>query len=200
LGQGSILTVTSYPNRTSPVLRGKWILENVLGAPAPAPPPNVPALNENTPGLAVLSVRERLEQHRADPACSGCHAVMDPLGFSLENFDATGRYREQDASGIIDSSGQLADGTPVDSALSLQQALMRNPEYFVDNFTEKLLTYALGRGLEHYDMPVVRQITRQAQTDEYRFSAIIRGIVNSVPFRMKAANESVSRVNTASTQ
>lgn len=188
LGQGSVLTVTSYPNRTSPVLRGKWVLENLIGAPPPSPPPNVPALNENTPGLAALSVRDRLIQHRADPACSGCHAVMDPLGFSLENFDAIGRYRAKDASGAIDSSGELADGTPVTNALSLEQTLMQHPEYFVDTFTEKLLTYALGRGLEYYDMPVVRTITKQAENDDYRFSAIIKGIVSSVPFRMKQAD------------
>jgi hypothetical protein len=197
LGQGSVLTVTSYPNRTSPVLRGKWVLENLIGAPPPSPPPDVPALNENTPGLAALSVRDRLIQHRADPACSGCHAVMDPLGFSLENFDAIGRYRAKDASGIIDSSGELADGTPVKDAVSLEQTLMQHPEYFVDTFTEKLLTYALGRGLEYYDMPVVRAITQQAEDDNYKFSAIIKGIVNSVPFRMKQADAGNSAATTA---
>ena len=189
LGQGSILTVTSYPNRTSPVLRGKWILENIMGSPAPTPPPNVPALTENTPGQNETSVRERLIRHRADPACNGCHGVMDPLGFSLENFDAIGRYRNKDASGPIDSSGQLADGTPVDGAISLRQALMAKPEYFVETFTEKLLTYALGRGLEYYDMPVVRDVTRKAAGQDYRLSEIIKGIVNSVPFRMKEVAE-----------
>lgn len=187
LGQGSILTVTSYPNRTSPVLRGKWVLENIIGAPAPVPPPNVPSLTENTPGLAALSVRERLEQHRADPACAGCHAVMDPLGFSFENFDAIGKHRTRDASGVIDAGGELADGTPVNGPVSLGQALLKHPDYFVDTFTEKLLTYALGRGLEYYDMPVVRAITRDAEADEYSFSAIVKGIVTSVPFRMKQA-------------
>ncbi|MES2624689.1 MAG: DUF1592 domain-containing protein [Pseudomonadota bacterium] len=198
LGHGSVLTVTSYPNRTSPVLRGKWVLENMIGAPPPSPPPNVPALDENTPGLAALSVRDRLVQHRADPACSGCHAVMDPLGFSLENFDAIGRYRAKDASGVIDSSGELADGTPVKDAISLEQTLMQHPEYFVDTFTEKLLTYALGRGLEYYDMPVVRAITEQAEDQDYRFSAIIKGIVSSVPFRMKQADAKNSSLATAS--
>jgi hypothetical protein len=198
LGQGSVLTVTSYPNRTSPVLRGKWVLENLVGAPPPSPPPNVPALNENTPGLAALSVRDRLVQHRADPACSGCHAVMDPLGFALENFDGIGRYRARDASGVIDSSGELADGTPVKDAIDLEQILMEHPEYFVDTFTEKLLTYALGRGLEYYDMPVVRAITKQAEDDNYRFSAIIKGIVSGVPFRMKQADAESNRVATAS--
>jgi len=186
LGQGSVLTVTSYPNRTSPVLRGKWVLENIIGAPAPSPPPNVPSLNEQ---LTAVSVRDRLIQHRQDPVCAGCHAVMDPLGFSLENFDAIGRYREQDQSGAIDSTGNLADGTPVVGALSLQEALMRKPDYFVDTLTEKLLTYALGRGLEAKDMAIVRDITRKAEADEYRFSAIVKGIVTSVPFRMKKAAE-----------
>ena len=185
LGQGAILTVTSYPNRTSPVLRGKWILENIMGSPAPTPPPNVPALTENNPGHEEESVKDRMIRHRADPACSGCHSVMDPLGFSLENFDAIGRFRIRDASGRIDSSGELADGTPVDGAISLREALLRRPDYFVENFTEKLLTYALGRGLEYYDMPVVREITRKAETDDYRVSAIIQAIVGSVPFRMK---------------
>lgn len=184
LGHGSILTVTSYPNRTSPVLRGKWVLENILGSPAPAPPPNVPALDEQ---LTAVSVRDRLIQHRQDPVCAGCHAVMDPLGFSLENFDAVGRYRERDESGTIDATGNLADGTPVVGARSLQEALMQKPEYFVDTVTEKLLTFALGRGLEAQDMSFVREITRAAEEDGYRFSALIKGIVHSVPFRMKRA-------------
>jgi hypothetical protein len=185
LGQGSILTVTSYPTRTSPVLRGKWILENLIGSPPPAPPPNVPALTENTPGLAALSVKARMQQHRADPVCRGCHAVMDPLGFSLENFDAIGRYRTKEAAGTIDAGGELADGTPVSSVVSLEKVLMQHPEYFVDTFTEKLMTYALGRGLEYYDMPVVRSVTEQARGRKYSFSSIVLGIVQSAPFRMK---------------
>jgi hypothetical protein len=191
LGQGSILTVTSYPNRTSPVLRGKFLLENFIGAPAPPPPPDVPDLAENAPGTATFSVRERLEQHRADPACSGCHAVMDPLGFSLENFDAIGRYRVRDASGPIDSSGELADGTPVTNVNTLRNVLLAKPEVFVDTLSEKLLTYALGRGLTHKDMPVVRQIVRNAEADDYRFSALVKEIVHSVPFRMKRADADV---------
>jgi hypothetical protein len=187
LGQGSVLTVTSYPNRTSPVLRGKWLLENIIGAPAPTPPPNVPALTENEPGMVAQSVRERMVQHRSDPNCRGCHAVMDPLGFSLENFDGIGRYRVRDASGPIDSSGELADGTPVANVNSLRSVLLQKPEVFVDTLSEKLLTYALGRGLGHKDMPVVRQITRQAAADEYRFSALVKEIVRSTPFRMKRA-------------
>ncbi len=187
LGQGSILMVTSYPNRTSPVLRGKWVLENLIGSPPPSPPPNVPQLTENTPGLAQMSVRDRMVKHRADPVCSSCHAVMDPLGFSLENFDAIGHFRNKDSSGTVDSSGELADGTPVTNVVSLEQTLLLHPDYFADTFTEKLLTYALGRGLEYYDMPVVRAITHQAAQDHYKLSAIIKGIVSSTPFRMKIA-------------
>jgi hypothetical protein len=190
LGHGSVLTVTSYPNRTSPVLRGKWVLENIMGSAAAAPPPNVPALDEQ---LTAVSVRDRLIEHRKDPVCAGCHAVMDPLGFSLENFDAIGRFRERDQSGLIDSTGNLADGTPVVGASSLQQALLRKPDHFVDTVTEKLLTYALGRGLEAQDMSVVRAITRQAEADDYRFSALVRGIVHSVPFRMKKAAAPVAQ-------
>ncbi len=187
LGQGSILTVTSYPNRTSPVLRGKFLLENFIGAPAPPPPPDVPDLPENQPGFATLSVRERLEQHREDPACRGCHAVMDPLGFSLENFDAIGRHRVRDAAGPIDSSGELADGTPVTNVNDLRTVLLAKPDIFVDTLSEKLLTYALGRGLTHRDMPIVRQIVRNAEADDYRFSALVKEIVRSTPFRMKRA-------------
>jgi hypothetical protein len=185
LGQGSILTVTSYPDRTSPVLRGKWVMENILGAPPPPPPPNIPALPDNNPSLAALSVRERLIQHQVNPACNGCHGVLDPLGFALEGFDAFGRFRTQDASGVIDTSGQLADGTPIADVTSLQTALLQKPAVFVDTFTEKLLTYALGRGLEYYDMPVVRDIRTNAAAQNYRFSALVKGIVTSTPFRMK---------------
>ena len=187
LGQGSVLTVTSYPNRTSPVLRGKWILENILGTPPPPPPPNVPALTENGEDGKVLSVRERLEEHRKNPVCASCHRVMDPLGFSLENFDAIGQWRAKEEGGPVDASGQLADGTKVDGPVSLRQALMRRPEQFVGTMTEKLLTYALGRGLEYYDMPLVRSIARDAARNNYRFSSIVLGIVKSTPFQMKKA-------------
>ena len=186
LGQGSILTVTSYPNRTSPVLRGKWILENILGTPPPAPPANVPPLKENEEGSKnPRSVRELVEEHRRSPACSGCHSVMDPLGFSLENFDATGEWRNKDTSGPIDVSGQLADGTKVNGPVSLRQAIMKHPDQFAGTVTEKLLTYALGRGLEFYDMPVVRGIVRDAARDDYKFASLITGIVRSTPFQMK---------------
>jgi hypothetical protein len=187
LGQGSVLAVTSYPNRTSPVLRGKWILENIFGTPPPAPPPNVPALKESGEGGRAQSVRERLEEHRSNPACANCHRVMDPLGFSLENFDATGHWRTREPGGLVDASGQLADGTPVDGPVALRRAIMKHPEQFVRTMTEKLLTYALGRGLEYYDMPTVRAIARDAAADNYRFSSLVAGIVRSTPFQMKKA-------------
>jgi hypothetical protein len=189
LGQGSILAVTSYPNRTSPVLRGKWILENLLGTPPPAPPPNVPALKENTEAGKAQSVRERMEEHRRNPSCATCHRVMDPLGFSLENFDAAGEWRTKEAGGIVDASGQLADGTKVDGPIALRQALMKHPEQFVRTMTEKMLTYALGRGLEYYDMPVVRAIARDSAIQNYRFTSLVMGIVKSPPFQMKRAQE-----------
>jgi cytochrome c5 len=187
LGQGSILSVTSYPNRTSAVLRGKWILENVLGTPPPAPPPNVPALKENTDGGKALSLRQLMEQHRQNPTCATCHKVMDPLGLSLENFDAVGQWRAKDAAGPIDASGQLADGSAVDGPIALRKALLKHPEQFAGTMTEKLLIYALGRGLEYYDMPVVRSIVREAAKNDYRFSSIVTGIVKSAPFQMKRA-------------
>lgn len=188
LGHGSILTVTSYPNRTSPVLRGKWVMENVIGSPAPPPPPNVPDLQENQ-GSDVMSVRERLELHRQDPVCSSCHSLLDPLGFALENFDAIGRFRTKEEAGMVDVSGQLGDGTPIEGINDLRAALLVKPEHFVDNLTEKLLTYALGRGLEPFDMPVVRTIRKKAAQEDYRFSALVKGIISSVPFTMKRAVE-----------
>ena len=187
LGQGSILTVTSYPNRTSVVLRGKWILENLLGTPPPAPPPNVPALKENSDDGKPLSMRQLMEQHRANPTCASCHRVMDPLGFSLENFDAVGAWRSKEAAGPIDASGQLADGSKVNGPADLRKAVLRRPEQFVGTMTEKLLTYALGRGLEYYDMPAVRGIVRDAGKSNYRFSALVMAIVKSTPFQMKQA-------------
>jgi hypothetical protein len=186
LGQGSILTVTSYATRTSPVLRGKWLLENVLGTPVPPPPPNVPALEENHAGAAPKSVRERMEQHRKNPACAVCHNIMDPLGFALENFDATGAWRTQtEAHAPVDASGVLVDGSKVDGPVSLRNALLSHPKLFVGTLTEKLMTYALGRGLEFYDMPAIRKIVRESSNSDYRLSSIILGIVKSTPFEMR---------------
>jgi hypothetical protein len=190
LGQGSVLTVTSYPNRTSPVLRGKWILENILGTAPPPPPPNVPPLKENEEGAKPKSVRELMEEHRKNPACAGCHAVMDPLGFSLENFDGVGEWRNKDQSGPIDASGQLADGTKVEGPVTLRQALMKHPEQFVGTVTEKMMTYALGRGLEYYDMPVVRGIVHDAASNDYKLSSLIIDIVKSTPFQMRKSQAS----------
>jgi len=192
LGQGSILSVTSVPTRTSPVIRGKWILENLMGTPPPAPPPNVPALKDQAQGGKILSVRQLLEEHRKNAPCSTCHAVMDPLGFALENFNGVGEYRTKDASGPIDASGQLADGTKIAGVVGLREALLKHPEYVVGTLTEKMLTYALGRPLEYYDMPVVRGIVQSAAGSEYRFSALITGIVKSEPFAMKKALEGES--------
>ena len=190
LGQGSVLTVTSQPNRTSPVLRGKWILENIMGTPPPAPPPNVPPLKENAEGAKnVLTVRALLEEHRKNPACATCHKIMDPLGFSLDNFDAIGQWRVKESGAPIDPSGQLADGTQVSGPVQLRAALMKHPEQFVRTLTAKLMTYGLGRGLEYYDMPAVRKVERDAANRDYRFSALILGIIQSTPFEMKRVPE-----------
>ena len=185
LGQGSILTVTSYPNRTSPVLRGKWIMENVLGTPPPPPLPNVPTLAENEPGHEARSLRERLATHRENPVCATCHDVLDPLGLALENFDAVGRWRTEEPGGAIDASGQLADGTLVEGPVSLREALVARRAQFVGVVVEKLLTYALGRGIDYADMPTVRGIVRRAEREDYRFSELILGVVESAPFRMR---------------
>jgi len=187
LGQGSVLTVTSYAHRTSPVLRGRWVLDNLLGAPPPPPPANIPALKESGEGGALpTSVRERLEAHRTSPTCASCHARMDPLGFALENFDAIGRWRDNDESGKpIDASGVLPDGTSFRGPAEFRQALLSRQGEFVGTVTEKLLTYALGRGLEPYDMPAVREIMRRSATDDYRWSSIVAAIAESVPFRMR---------------
>ena len=189
LGQGSILTVTSYANRTSPVLRGKWVLENILGTPPPAPPPNVPALPENENDGKVLSVRQRLEAHRANAVCASCHSRMDPLGFALENFDATGNWRVTENSTSIDASGILADGTKFQGPVELRNLLLNKPDQFVTTVTEKLLAYALGRGIEYYDAPAVRRIMRDAAPNDHRWSSIILGIVNSTPFQMRRSQE-----------
>jgi hypothetical protein len=187
LGHGSILTVTSYPNRTSPVLRGKWVLENILGTPPPPPPPNVPDLEENHPGEEARSVRARLEAHRRNPTCASCHRVMDPLGLALENFDGLGQWREKEPGGAIDPTGQLADGTPIDGPVALRKGVLERPEMFVRTLTEKLMTYGLGRGIELDDKPLVRDVAREAAARDYRLSAIVLGIVRSAPFQMKKA-------------
>ena len=184
LGQGSILAVTSNANRTSPVRRGKWILENLIGSPPPPPPPNVPPLVDNKDRSRPLSMREQMEQHRASPQCASCHRLMDPLGLALENFDAVGAWRIRDADTLVDASTELADGTPVNGPLGLRQALLRQPETIVRTMTEKLMTYALGRGLESYDMPTVRAIVRTAAPD-YRFTSLVMGVVRSTPFQMR---------------
>ena len=190
LGHGSILTVTSYATRTSPVLRGKWILENLLGMPPP--PPNVPPLEEPQPGVAARSMRERMEQHRVNPACAVCHRLMDPAGLSLENFDAIGRWRDRggdwtpiDASGSIPGSGSGG----FTGVTGLRESVLARPEVFVGTMTEKLLTYALGRGLDHHDGPAVRQIVRSAGDNDYRFSSLVLGIVESTPFQMRRSQE-----------
>ena len=189
LGHGSILAVTSYPDRTSPVVRGKWILENLLGAPPPDPPPDVPGLSDTDGAGAALSMRERLARHRDNPNCASCHALMDPLGFALENFDATGRWRViGDAGEQIDSAGALPDGTALDGVAGLRRSLLSS-ELFVTTLTEKLLTYSLGRGVEYYDMPAVRSIIRDAESKNFRFSALIMGVVNSAPFRQRMISE-----------
>ena len=191
LGHASILTVTSHPDRTSPVVRGKWLLETLLGAPPPPPPPDVTPLQENREGegAAATTVRERLEQHRKSPGCASCHARIDPLGFALENFDAIGRWRTEDGeSGAdIDASGVLPDGTRFSGPAEFRTALLSKKMEFVTNLTEKLLTYALGRGTEYYDAPVVREIVRSASAADYQWSSIILGIVQSQPFQMRMA-------------
>ena len=190
LGQASILTVTSYPNRTAPTIRGKWVLEQLLGTPPPPPPPNVPSLKDDA-STKTLTMRQRMEQHRANPTCAVCHRMMDPLGFSLENFDGLGRWRESTGvgTGPIGSSGVLPDGTTFDGPAGLREVLVGKRDLFVETFTERLLTYALGRGVEHYDRPVVRKITREAAADNQRWSSIILGIVNSAPFQMRRVSD-----------
>jgi hypothetical protein len=187
LGHGSLLTVTSAGNRTSPVKRGKWILENLLGAPVPTPPPGVETNLTTAPGAAPTSVRQRLELHRASPSCASCHAVMDPVGFSLENFDLIGEYRSEDGGVPVNATGRLADGTALDGPASLRKALLDRRGAVASTATEKLLTYALGRHVEYFDMPAVRTIVRDAARQDYRFSSLITGIVKSVPFQMKRA-------------
>jgi len=181
LGKGSILTVTSYPNRTSPTLRGKWLLENLLGSPPLPPPPNVPSLKEDQ-DVRNLTMRQRMELHQSNAACSSCHSRMDPLGYALENFDGLGRWRDG-----VDSSGILPDGTKVDGPVGLRNVLLSRKDQFIQTATERLLTYALGRGVEPFDMPAIRKIMRDAAPNDYRWSSLILGVVKSVPFQMRRA-------------
>ena len=188
LGHGGLLMVTSYPNRTSPVVRGKWLLETILGAPPPEPPPDVPGLPDRGEGGEPASVRDRLERHRANPACAGCHAPMDPLGFALENFDAIGSWRAASEAGLpIDASAQMPSGVEFEGPVGLRRVLLSRGEDFAGAVTEKLLAYALGRGLEHTDRPAVRRILRDAAADDYRWSSIVLGIVKSTPFQWRRA-------------
>jgi hypothetical protein len=189
LGKGAILMLTAYPNRTSPVLRGAWILERLLGSPPAPPPPNVPTLAENRPGQQAKTVRERMEQHRSKPTCFGCHGVMDPLGLALENFSAVGQYRTHDQETLtaIDSSGTLPDGTAIQGPGDLRRALAARPDRFVQAFTENLMSYALGRTVEYSDMPAVRSIVRRAAAEDYRFESIVLGIISSGAFRKREA-------------
>jgi Protein of unknown function (DUF1592)/Protein of unknown function (DUF1588)/Protein of unknown function (DUF1585)/Protein of unknown function (DUF1587)/Protein of unknown function (DUF1595) len=193
LGQSSFLLVTSVANRTSPVARGKWILENILGAPAPLPPPNVPPLKENEGAVQPASLRARMEEHRKNPTCAACHKIMDPIGFSLDNFDLIGTWRGAELGAKIDATGQLVDGTQLDGPASLRKALLSRSDVFVGTATEKLLTYATGRALKYYDMPVVRSIDREAAKSDNRFSALIEGVVKSDPFQMRMKQPTESR-------
>ena len=186
LRQGSILTVTSYATRTSPVIRGNWILANLAGEPPPPPPPNVPALDSGSVSDS-LPIRERLAAHRAKPACAGCHNLMDPVGFALENFDAVGRWRAEEDHRPVDAAGGLPDGSTFAGVGGLERALLARPGLFTATLSEKLLTFALGRGVERTDAPAIRAIVRRAQADDYRFSAVILGVVHSVPFQMRSA-------------
>jgi hypothetical protein len=185
LGKAAVLSVTSYSTRTAPTIRGKYLLENILAAPPPAPPPNVPALEETNKDGKPRSVREMLETHRKNPVCASCHARMDPLGLSLENFDALGQWRTTDAGAPINASGVLLDGTKVDGPAALRRALVAQKEQFVRTVAGKLLTYAIGRGLEPYDAPAIRGIVRAAAADDYRWSSTVLALVKSAPFRMR---------------
>jgi len=190
LGQGSVLTVTSYPNRTSVVQRGKWILENLLGTPPPPPPPEgVPEL-QAAPNGKLLPLRDQMQVHRANAVCAACHARMDPIGFALENFDAVGRWRGEDAGAPIDAGGKLPDGTEFQGPAGLGQLLLtKYRDDFLRTATEKLLTYALGRGVEYYDYPAIRSINRDAARDNHRISSWILAIVKSPPFQMRRGSD-----------
>jgi hypothetical protein len=186
LGHGSILTVTSAANRTSPVQRGKWVLENVLGAPPPQPPPGVETnIDGDTVKGKATTLRQRMEQHRANPTCAACHRIMDPIGFALENFDHAGKWRTADGSSPIDARGQMADGSRLDGAESLRRVLVARADLFADVAAEKMLTYAVGRALRPQDMPAVRAVTRDAAPGRYTFSSLVLGVVKTPQFQMR---------------
>jgi hypothetical protein len=187
LRQGSILTVTSYATRTAPTIRGKWIMENLMGTPPPPPPPNVPTLKDNVIS-ASLPMRARLAEHRVNPACASCHDMIDPAGFALENFDAIGRWRDAEDGQVIDATGGLPDGSKCSGVAGLEDGLLAHPEIFATTMTEKLLTFALGRGVEFTDAPTIRQIVHEAKAQNYRFSSLILGLVNSTPFKMRKSS------------
>jgi hypothetical protein len=205
LGKGAVLIKTSYPDRTSPVLRGAWVLDKIIGTPPTPPPPGVEQFKENEPGKKLATVRERLEEHREQKSCNSCHGVIDPLGFALENYDVTGawRDRDRDAGTAIDASGRLAGGTPVKGPRDLSLALLERPDQFIQTLTEKLMIYALGRPLRAHDMPAVRAIVRQAAKEDYRFEALVKGVVASDAFRLRRLPEAPAediRVAQAGTQ
>jgi hypothetical protein len=192
---GSVLAVTSYPTRTSPVIRGKWVLENLLGAPPPPPPPDVPELDEQKLGKEV-SMRQQLAAHRANPSCASCHNRMDAIGFALENYDALGRFRTHDGAFAVDASGVLPSGEAFTDAAGLKRIFRANPEEFVLCLTEKLFTYALGRGVERTDKPAIRAVARAAAAKDHRFSELVLGIVNSAQFQMRRAEGKESGLGT----
>jgi len=192
LTQASILTVTSNPTRTSPVKRGRWVLEQILGEPPPPPPPNVPELPEDEQAAAGASLRERLELHRKHPSCANCHAKMDPIGFALENYDAVGAYREQDGEFVIDPSGKFPDGTPFAGPQELKSIVREKKALFARCLAEKMLTYALGRGVEYYDRPTVERIVKQLADQDYKFSTLVAEIVKSDPFLQRRGIQDAS--------
>ncbi|HTR38781.1 MAG TPA: DUF1592 domain-containing protein [Bryobacteraceae bacterium] len=199
LGQGSILTLTSYATRTSPVLRGKWILENILSTPPPPPPPNVPPLKTEKEGGKPLTMRAAMTAHRANPVCASCHARMDPIGFAMDNFDAIGQWRDREAGEPIDGSGVLPDGTKFNGVAELRKALLRHPEQFVTTVAEKLLMYAIGRNVQYYDQPAVRKIVQQARAGNYTFASLVLGVAESEPFQMRKTQQTPAKPEPGST-
>ena len=195
LGQGSILTLTSVANRTSPVQRGKWVMITLLGSPPPPPPPNVPPVKENEENQKQQSVREKMESHRQNEPCRSCHQLMDPIGLALENYDAIGQWRTKDAGSPVDANGKMYDGTPLDGPVTLRKAVLNHSDAYIGTFTERLLSYALGRVLDHRDMPMLRGIQHDAAQNGNRFSAFVFAVAKSAPFQMRRAEAAVS--NTA---